>query len=142
MIRRHFLLGWATLAVAALFGLAIEAMHGLKLGYYLDLDNATRRHMWTLAHAHGSLLGLVHVGVAATLRALPAIADAAAGRWGLRLLIVAALAMPLGFFLGGVWFYGGDPGVGILLVPLGGAALVVGLVLLLWGAWRSPAAGP
>lgn len=36
--------------------------------------------------------------------------------------------MPGGFFLGGIWVYAGDPGLGIVLVPLGG-------VLLFAAAW-------
>jgi hypothetical protein len=31
--------------------------------------------------------------------------------------------MPAGFFLGGVFVYAGDPGLGILLVPVGGILL-------------------
>ncbi|MEZ4382247.1 MAG: hypothetical protein R3A79_12925 [Nannocystaceae bacterium] len=129
-VRRHFALGWALLAASALFGLALEAMHGLKLGAYLDLEVATRRHMWTLAHAHGALLGVLHLGFAATLRGVPALAEGPAGRRAGRLLGAASLLMPLGFLLGGAWFYAGDPGPGVLLVPIGGVALVVALVLV------------
>lgn len=36
--------------------------------------------------------------------------------------------MPLGFFLGGVQFYGGDPGLGILLLPAGALCLFVAVL--------------
>lgn len=129
-IRQHLVLGWTLLALAGLFGLSLEAMHGLKLGFYLDLDAQTRRHMWTLCHAHGTLLGLLHIGLALTIKCVPAIADRRAAIWGGRLLLAAAILMPTGFFLGGLWFYAGDPGLGVLLVPIGGAALVAALLLI------------
>jgi hypothetical protein len=130
--RRHLILAWALLLVFLCLGIALEAMHGLKLGLYLDLENETRRHLWTLAHAHGVLLALVHAVFALTLFALPG----AYGRWvGIAspLLVAASILMPAGFFLGGVVFYGGDPGFGVLLVPVGGAALLVAVLLALRG---------
>ncbi len=135
-IRHHLGVGWATIAVAALFGLGLEAMHGLKLASYLDLDAATRRHMWTLAHAHGTLLGLLHLGLALTLKAAPELAEEGSTRLAARLLLTATLLMPAGFFVGGLWYYAGDPGPGILLVPLGGVALIGALVLLALAARR------
>ncbi len=136
-IRHHLSVGWATIALAALFGLGLEAMHGLKLASYLDLDAATRRHMWTLAHAHGTLLGLLHLGFALTLKAAPELEDESSTHLAARLLLAATLLMPAGFFLGGLWYYAGDPGPGILLVPLGGVALIVALVLLALASRRS-----
>jgi len=136
-IRHHLSVGWTTIAVAALFGLGLEAMHGLKLASYLDLDAATRRHMWTLAHAHGTLLGLIHLGVALTLKAAPELLDARSLRLAARLLLAATVLMPAGFFLGGVWYYAGDPGLGILLVPLGAFALIAALVLLALASRRA-----
>jgi len=130
MIHHHLVVGWTVIALWGLFGLGLEAMHGLKLGFYLDLDAATRRHMWGLAHAHGTLLGLLHVGAAMTIKGNPGVAQTRAGQWGGKLLLVAAVLMPLGFLLGGLWFYAGDPGPGVLLVPLGGFALVAAAVLL------------
>ena len=44
-------------------------------------------------------------------------------------LLAAGVLMPGGFFLGGVWVYGGDPGLGILLVPVGGVLLFVAVLL-------------
>jgi len=37
--------------------------------------------------------------------------------------------MPAGFFLGGVRVYAGDPGVGIVLVPVGGLLLLAAVLL-------------
>jgi hypothetical protein len=42
-------------------------------------------------------------------------------------LVMASVLLPGGFFLGGVVFYSGDPGVGIALVPVGAAALLYAL---------------
>lgn len=36
--------------------------------------------------------------------------------------------MPLGFFLGGILNFEGDPSLGILLVPLGGLCLLYALL--------------
>ena len=65
---RHLVFAWWSLALFLLLGLLLDALHGLKIGYYLDVQNSTRRLMWTLCHAHGSLLALVHVAFAYTLR--------------------------------------------------------------------------
>ncbi len=42
----------------------------------------------------------------------------------------ASLLLQGGFFLGGVSFYGGDPGVGIALAPVGAALLILGIYLV------------
>ena len=110
--------GWALLGVFALGGLLLEAAHGFKLGSFVDHE--TRRSMWRLAHAHGALLGLVHLAYAGQLGRRPEDDDR-----GVSLALRgAAVCMPAGFLLGGLWFYDGDPGLGVALVPLGGVALV------------------
>ncbi len=123
---QHLRWGWWSLAAFLSLGLVLEALHGFKLGLYLDVHNQTRRHMWTLAHAHGTLLGLVHIAFAVSVGALAR--GRAPGELGLalpsRCLTAASLLLPGGFFLGGVWFFSGDPGPGILLVPLGGLCLL------------------
>jgi hypothetical protein len=45
-----------------------------------------------------------------------------------RWLVIGATLMPLGFLLGGILNSEGDPSLGILLVPAGGAALLFGLL--------------
>ena len=128
--RLHLRLGWLWLAIFIAAGLVLEALHGMKVGAYLDLSQAPRRHMWTLAHAHGTLIGLVHLGLAATLHARPELADGRAGRMASRCLIAAGVLLPLGFMLGGVWTFGGDPGLGVLLVPPGGVLLLLAAVVM------------
>ena len=128
VVRRHLRFGWLSLLLFLSLGLALEAMHGFKVQAYLSVINETRRLMWTLAHAHGTLLGLAHVGFAFTVHCTPG--------WPARVrtvtscaLIGASLLMPGGFFLGGVWVYAGDPGLGIVLVPVGGIFLFVAVLL-------------
>ena len=114
--RRHLRFGWWSLLVFAALGLTLEALHGFKVRAYLDVSNETRRLMWTLAHAHGTLVGIVHVIVGLTLRsgAPPAPAHL---RLTSNCLIGASVLLPGGFFLGGISFYSGDPGIGVILVP-------------------------
>ena len=125
--QRHLRFGWWSLFVFAASGLALESLHGLKVGWYLEVAHETRRLMWTLAHAHGTLLALVHIAFAATL---PSVATAARVRTiASPALTAASILLPGGFFLGGLVTYDGDPGLGIVLVPLGAIALLVALVL-------------
>jgi hypothetical protein len=135
-VARHLRFGWWSLVIFALLGLGLESLHGFKVGWYLDGGNETRRLLLTLAHAHGVLLALVNLAFAGTLR----LAGSAGGRW-LRLaspcLLLAAVLLPAGFLLGGVVVYGGDPGIGILLLPFGAALLVAGLAATAWGITRS-----
>ncbi|MBM63823.1 MAG: hypothetical protein CL484_12830 [Acidobacteria bacterium] len=122
---RHLRFGWWSLWGFLSLGLALELLHGFKVGFYLDVSNETRRFMWTLAHAHGALLGLVHILFAVSLRVFPDIATSSSLRTTSTGLVAASLLLPGGFFAGGVQFYGGDPGLGILLVPIGAVCLAV-----------------
>jgi hypothetical protein len=70
---------WALFVFTAL-GLFLEALHGFKVGFYLDVDRETRRLLWRLCHAHGALLGLLNVVYALVARAWPKLEDALAGR--------------------------------------------------------------
>jgi len=84
--------------------------------------------MWRLAHTHGALLSLLNVVFALTLsRWQPGRAKRRALASGC--LAAATLIIPAGFFSGGVFVHGGDPGLGVLLVPPG-AALLFAAVLL------------
>ena len=123
LARRHLKIGWLAIAVFSMMGIALEAAHGFKLGLYLDVGNETRRLMWTLAHAHGALLGLVHVGFAVSLDQF-GLTDRARRFCSLS-TIAALVLLPVGFFLAGLEVYGGDPGRAIVLVPLGAVALVL-----------------
>ena len=128
LIRRHLRFGWWSLLIFLTAGLMLEALHGFKVGAYLNVSNETRRLMWTLAHAHGALLGLVNLGFAATARVLPAWPEAKK-RFASASLLGATVLMPSGFFLGGLFIYAGDPGLGILLVPAGGLLLFAAVLL-------------
>ena len=137
LAKRHLRVGWWVLLIFLTLGLGLEALHGFKAGIYLKVSNETRRLMWTLAHAHGTLLGLVNIGFALTVRLLPEWTARARGAASL-CLRGATLLMPAGFFLGGVFIYAGDPGLGILLVPVGGLLLLVAVFLTAVGVghWR------
>ena len=136
---RHLRLGWWWLLVFAGLGLILETLHGFKIGAYLNASNETRRLMWRLAHAHGTLLGAVNIlfgltlrsGAASTFRDLRTIS---------RLLLGASVLLPVGFFLGGVRFYGGDPGLGVLVVPIAAVLLLAALFMIASGMRVSPSA--
>jgi hypothetical protein len=129
---RHLRLGWWWLFVFAGLGLVLETLHGFKVGAYLNVSNETRRLMWRLAHAHGTLLGAVNILFALTLRSG---SDSTFRdlRTISRLLVSASILLPLGFFLGGVQFYGGDPGLGVLVVPIAAVLLLAALFMIASG---------
>lgn len=128
LVLRHLRLGWWSLLLFLTLGLVLESLHGFKVQWYVGTAAEIRRVMWRLAHAHGTLLALVHIAWALTLRALPR-HDSGSTHWASRCLIAAWLCLPLGFFLGGLGIRAGDPGPGVLLVPPGGAALFAGVLL-------------
>jgi hypothetical protein len=124
--RRHLRLGWWSLLFFATLGLVLESLHGFKIRAYLDVSNETRRLMWTLAHAHGTLLAILNIVFGLSLRIVPELSEP-------RLAFVspalasATIVMPVAFFLGGIVFYSGDPGVGILLLPIGAFLLLAAI---------------
>jgi hypothetical protein len=124
--RWHIRFGWWQLLAFAALGLGLELLHGFKVGAYLDVSNDTRRLMWRLAHAHGALLGLAHIAYGVSLAALPSM-QARMPRKPFAGLVAATTLLPIGFFLGGIRFYAGDPGVGIVLVPAGAVLLLAAL---------------
>ncbi len=123
---RHLQWGWWGLLVFLSLGIILEALHGFKVGAYLDVGNETRRLMWTLAHAHGTMLSLIHMAFALSLPHLSSMAQRKARRMS-GCLIGASILMPGGFFLGGWVTYGGDPGLGIFLLPIGAFLLFMGV---------------
>lgn len=134
LIARHLRLGWGALLVFLTLGVALEAFHGFKASWYLDPAHETRRLMWTLAHAHGALLGLVHVALAATVAALGRAPGALASRG----LTAASILLPVGFFLGGIGVQGGDPGPGVVLAPIGALCLLVAVASTLRAVGATP----
>lgn len=127
-IHRHLRAGWWGLLCFLTLGIVLEIFHGFKIGFYLDVTNHTRRLMWTLAHAHGTLLALVNLAFAFTLTVLPAFAPKEKSLSSV-LLLSALILLPAGFFLGGLVIYSGDPGFGILLVPIGALFLLIAVFL-------------
>lgn len=130
---RHALVGWTGLLIFLTLGILLEVLHGLKLDLYLDVRQETRRFMWTLAHAHGTLFSLVHLAFAWSLTFCSRwMNEPGAGFGSASWAFTGGLVlMPLGFLLGGIWTYGGDPGVGIFLVPAGALLMLFGCVRVL-----------
>jgi hypothetical protein len=60
----------------------------------------------------------------------------AAARRASPLLVAATLLLPGGFFLGGLFLKGGDPGLGVLLVPVGALALFAAVFQIARGISR------
>jgi hypothetical protein len=127
---RHYYVGWTALLVFLSMGVFLEGLHGFKLGFYLDPNVKLRREMWRLAHAHGTLLGLVQLAFAAGLSRF--------GRWTaarLKLvsffLIDAVVLIPGGFFLGGISPTETDPWPGVYLVPIGAGLLFISVAIIL-----------
>lgn len=128
LARRHLQFGWWSLLCFLTLGIVLELMHGFKVGWYLKPAFETRRLMWTLGHAHGTLLALVNAVFGFTILALSGDVGRA-HRWASPCIMGASILLPGGFFVGGIFTYAGDPGVGIFLVPFGAAFLFVGVLL-------------
>ena len=132
--RSHLRWGWMSLLVFLCLGIFLEMLHGLKIEWYLSVETTTRRHLWTLAPAHGTLISVVNIVFGLSV---PYIwSNAEPSRWVSRCFMGAGSLLPLGFFLGGVRFYSGDPGLGIALVPIGGAALLYATIHTANSFWR------
>jgi len=116
--------GWWSLLVFLVLGLGLETLHGFKVGWYLDVSHDMRRLMFTLAHAHGALLGLVNIAAGLTLRAVK---EMSLSRGASSALIWGSILMPAGFFLGGIIVHDGDPSLGVVLVPVGAFLLLYGV---------------
>jgi hypothetical protein len=117
---RNLRFGWWSLLVFLSLGAGLEALHGFKIGWYVDVGNETRRLMFTLAHAHGTLLALVNIAAGLTMQMVERFTLRPSVSLG---LIWAAILLPAGFFLGGIVIYDGDPGLGVWLVPIGAGLL-------------------
>ena len=129
MQRRHLRIGWASLLAFVLLGGLLESMHGFKVDWYLAVGNETQRLLWRLSHAHGTFLSLLHIGFAVTLPHL--IAVGGPPRLAAACLTSTLIALPGGFLLGAFGGSGGDPGIGIVLVPIGLIMLIVAIAAIL-----------
>ena len=110
--------GWISLAAWIVFGLLVEGLIGFRSPALLD--DSVRREMFRLAHAHGTLLNLVLIGAAICDR-LDLIRLGGVTSLVLR---AAVVLLPVGFLLAGIWHFKDDPGVAILLVPIGALLLL------------------
>jgi len=126
--RKHLRFGWWSLFCFVTIGLLLEALHGFKVPWYLDPAFKTRRLVWTLGHAHGTLLALVHIAFALSVH-ITEVSETRSLRLASVCLIAASIFLPGGFLLGGIFLYSGDPGLGIALVPLGAICLMAGCLV-------------
>jgi len=97
--------------------------------------------MWTLAHAHGVLLGLLNIAYGCTLATLRDLQIPRAPAVSLALKS-AGVAMPLGFVAAGIVPYAGDPGLPILLVPVATLLLLWAVTALVRALWRAAPRAP
>lgn len=135
--RRHLRFGWWSLLVFLSLGVVLESLHGFKVGWYLNVSNETRRLMFTLAHAHGTLLALINIAFAVTTPLLT-LWTARRRQLAGSCLLAASVLVPGAFLLGGLNVHAGDPGLGILLLPPGALLLFIAVFLTA----RAAAAGP
>lgn len=136
LFRRHLRVGWWSLFAFLTLGLVLEGLHGFKVAWYLDVSQQTRRLVWTLGHAHGTLLGLVNLAFAASVRMVPGWEGRGRGQAS-SLLLGATALLPGGFVLAGVDVYAGDPGLGIVGVAVGGLLLFAAVLLTAVGTHRA-----
>jgi hypothetical protein len=116
--------GWISMALWIAFGILIEGFSAFRSPAYLD--DAVRREMFRLAHAHGTLLNLVLLG-AAICAHLNLIRLGPMTSLGLR---SAVLLLPAGFLFAGLWHFKDEPGPAILLVPVGALLLLTTAVYI------------
>ena len=149
IVTRHLVIGWGSLLIFVALGLVLESMHGFKVAWYVNSgEPETTRLMMRLAHAHGTFLSLVHLAFAWTV-------SQATGFQGRsrsvasRSIQAAGILVPAGFLLAGLPGFvktgglrlgvlGGDPGLGIVLVPIGALLLILALYLVARGASTTP----
>ena len=132
--RRHMQFGWVSLLCFLSLGIFLETLWALRVDWFVNDIWYMRRLVWRLGHAHGTLFAMLHVLYAFTIRAYPGCL-AGKRRLSSPCFIGASILMPGGFFLGGMFLYGqgGDPGVGIFLVPVGAVCLFVAVLLTVTG---------
>ena len=116
--------GWISLALWIAFGILIEGFSAFRSPAYLD--DAVRRDMFRLAHAHGTLLNIMLLVAAICVR-LELIRLGRMTSAGLR---AAVVLLPAGFLFAGVWHFKDEPGLAILLVPVGAVLLLATAVYI------------
>jgi ABC-type dipeptide/oligopeptide/nickel transport system permease subunit len=129
LARTHLRFGWWAICIFVTLGLVLEALNGFKAGWYLDVMNEARRTTLRLAHAHGTLFGIVNILFAVSLPHLPGLDDRGR-RLASGMLRGATVLLPGGFLVGGAVVYAGDPGLGVGLVPVGAALMIAATFLV------------
>lgn len=115
--------GWVGIALWMTLGLLLEGLIAYRAPAYLG--DTQRRELFRLAHAHGTLFGvllLLAAWCSDRFGILPRAAELA--------LRIGTVLMPLGFLLAGMWHPEGDPGWAIVLAPLGALLVIFGAVAL------------
>ena len=140
IVRRHLVIGWWSLLVFVALGLVLETLHGFKVAWFVNTgESETTRLMLRLAHAHGTFLSLVHLAFAWTTSQARGLARRSSSVAS-RSLQAAGILVPAGFLLAGMPGFvktgglrlgvlGGDPGLGIVLVPIGALLLLLAVLL-------------
>lgn len=136
--RLHLVFGWWSLLLFLSVGIALEVFHAFKVGWYLDVGHEARRLMFTLGHAHGTLLSLVNI-IFGLCVAQQGRTPASGTLLASRCLLAGVILLPGGFLLGGIYIFDGDPGLGVWLVPVGAILLLVGVLLTAIGVTRAAA---
>ena len=139
-VQRHIRFGWWSLLTFVALGILLESLLAYKVTWYLgeDYENI-RRLMWRLAHAHGTLLSLVHLLFAMTVHLVPATVEQRGARFASPCFLAASFLLPGGFFLGGIFTYeqNADPGIGVFLLPVGALLMVVAVSLTAAGVTKA-----
>ena len=133
--RTHRIFGWTSLFIWLVFGTTLEMLHGFKVSAYLLSD--IRQEFWSLAHFHGVAFGIVSL-IYVRWAAAPEL-SASQQKWASRLLIAGSILMPLGFFLGGLVHFEGDPGIGVFLAPPGALLILIVAGIQARAAWGQKA---
>lgn len=127
LVDRHLRAGYVGLAVYVALGIALEVLHAIKAPMLVDAGRETTRLLLRLGHAHGTLLSLINIAYALTVTIRPKLTTAKSVSPA---LLSSLVLVPVGFTLGALWARGGDPGIGVALVPVGAVALMFALVVL------------
>ena len=114
------------LALFVALGTVLELLHAVKSPAYVDAGRETSRLLLRLAHAHGTLLSLLNIVFALTVRGRPG----AARPLSSACLLASLVLLPGGFLLGGT-----GPTAGIRDSACSSCRR--GRSRFLWGRWWS-----
>lgn len=120
---------WASVAVWMSFGLLVEGLLGFRNPTMFG--DETRREMFRLAHAHGTLLSLMLLGVVFTINKIENVPNFAV--WSLR---IGTVLMPVGFLLAGIQHFPNEPGLGIWLVPPAALLIIFGAITIAFASFN------